>query len=285
MLPGTLAEILPIGAWFAGVDYVRLTAKAGKFDDELEAVYRKAAVNLVAGSCEGEVCWGPWYWQGYYGQRSTGVSYGSGPQGHILQVSGWQAQDVWALGVPFNNVARLDIQCTFWLETDSPGVGKRVGLLSKAASDGTHGGRWKVRTIDGHGTGDTCYIGSRESGNMWRVYDKWREQKRSDDWVNAWRFELEATDDLACALWPTYGVQEPGPDYWASVCRAQLRTRGIILPAFEKRTTLAAQKKVKPATDDESRIAWLRNQVAPSVAKLLASGHKRDYILQALGLD
>lgn len=285
MLNGTVAEVLPIVLWDAGIDYVRLTAKGGTFDDELEAIYRKAATNIVAGSSEGQICWEPWYWQGYYGQRCAGVSYGMGTQGAILQVSGWQAQDVWSLSVPFNNVARLDIQCTFWLAKDSPGVAARVGAISSAYSKATHGGRWKVTTIDGHGAGDTCYIGSRKSGNIFRVYDKWREKGLDDDYTYAWRFEHETTDTLACALWPTYGVSPPSRHYWASVLRAQLRTRGIILPAFEEQCALQAQKHEKPITDDDSRIAWLRNQVNPAVAKLLASGWKRDHILQALGLE
>lgn len=53
------------------------------------------------------------------------------------------------------------------------------------------GKKLKVAFYQG-GSGDTIYIGSRQSNYMIRIYDKGKEQKRDIDWI---RFEIEIKKD------------------------------------------------------------------------------------------
>lgn len=268
----------------AGADYLRVTVKGDEIGRELAKVYRKIAYATVAHHREGETPFEPWAWLGYYGERCAGVAYGSGSQGAILQVSGPSAQTAMEYNPPWDNVARLDIQYTVWLAEDSPGLGERIADLSSWASKTTRGGRWKTRLQKGYGTGDTAYIGTRGGDRFLRGYDKARESGGQEVYRNAWRFEVETAGDLAPQVWPDKGASAPGQEYWAGYVCQEFRAKGVPLrrPPDGARASVPAYPKEKSGTD--RRLAWLRNQVAPSIEKLVADGVSRETVLEALGL-
>lgn len=273
-----------VGMWHAGVDYVRLTTRPQYDDGETEGLYRKCARAVVAAGAEGAIEFEPWRWLGYYGERCASVAYGAGPQGCILQVAGWQAQDEALLGAPWDGVPRLDVQLTVWLTRDVPGVAAEVARRSRAASHFARGGRWKVAHIDGGDDGATAYIGSRASDSFIRCYDKWRESGRSDDYTYAWRFECEFKNEQAASIWPEKGTTTHDPDVWAQIVLSRLSAKGIVLPGVRAARRNTTPPAPRPKTTAESRLAWLRTQVAPTIDKLLAAGVSLRHVEEALGL-
>lgn len=279
-----LFQLEDVAMWWAAPDYVRLTAKDAR-DEDLADLYKQAAHQVVASSETGSLGWRPWAWMGYIGESCGAVAYGRGYAGHILQISGWQAADEAVLRLPRDNVARWDVQLTVWFERDVPDLGRRVVEESERARDQVAHRPWRTTLVDGRGNGDTAYIGSRTSASFIRVYDKWRESGQSDDYVHAWRFEIELKDNAAAPYWPSLHGPPPHPDYYAAIVLANLRHRGIHLPPIGAlRDLIVPEPLRRRRPTDDSRLAWLRTQVAPSLDKLRASGVQLDVILQALGL-
>jgi Replication initiation factor len=269
----------------AGVDYVRTTMAPGAVGGDGHAIYRKAAKAIVAAADGGSIDFEPWAWLGYYGERCASVAYGSGTQGHILQVSGWQAEDAVRYQVPWDGIPRLDVQVTVWLSEDRPGLAEDIAQRSENERGSRNGGRWKVRLQKGYGDGDTCYIGTRGGDSYIRIYDKWRERGGDDDYRHAWRFEVELGGDAAKAVWPDTGAAAPGHQYWYGIVRSWCRRRGIYLPVPEIGAKVSSPIYKKASTTTDTRLAWLRNQVAPSLEKLLAAGVSRETVMEALGLE
>lgn len=280
-----LFELDDVAMWWAAPDYVRLTAGDPRNED-LADLYKQTAHRVVASSETSGLGWRPWTWMGYVGEACGSVAYGRSYVGHILQISGWQAADEAVLRLPFDNVPRWDVQLTVWLNEDVPSLGRRVVEASEAARDRAAHRPWRTTLIDGRGSGDTAYIGSRSSATFLRIYDKWREQGRSEEYVHAWRFELELKDSAAKPYWPSLHGPTPAPDYYAAIVLANLRSRGIHLPPIGAlRDQIVPEPLRRRRPTDDSRLAWLRTQVAPSLDKLRASGVDLGVILEALGLQ
>lgn len=275
---------LQVGAWFAGCDYVRLTSKENRHDDTTPMLYQRMAYAIVGKAQEGEVEFQPWAWRGYYGYTCAGVSYGTGSQGCILQVSGWKAQDEALLTLPYDNVARCDAQITVWCTSDATDVARLASKYSRLYAVDAQGGKWQTPYIDGGEAGDTAYIGSRSSDSFLRIYDKWRESGKDEQYLWAWRFEVECKNEEAKAIWPEKGSVASSAEYWASVVRSRLRQRGIVLPRLDGAKSYAPPRPRREETSIDKRLAWLSNQVAPSIDKLVAQGVSLRHIAERLGL-
>ena len=275
----------PVAMWDAGIDYIRLTSRERGEVDATAWLYQRAARTVVAATQEGEADWEPWRWRGYYGHRCRSVCVGSGAQGHILQVAGWQANEEGFLLAPWDNVARLDIQLTLWFNEDCPDLAEHYARRSAAYSSLKTVGGWKVQLIKGYGNGDTAYIGSRASDSSIRIYDKWRERGQDEDYKYAWRFEIEAKDREACALWPEPGAPAPSSAYWAEIVKARLAGRGVVLPGLRDVLRVPSPRIAKEASSVERTIGWLRNQVAPAVERLRAEGVSVVELTRLVGLD
>lgn len=271
--------------WYATFDYVRLTRKVQQDGEAAKAVYGKAARASVASS-EGEVpTFKPWAWLGYYGETCGNVSYGAGSQGTILQASGWAADNLQGMAVPFDGAPRVDVQVTVWLGRDTPGYAAGFSLASLEAREGAHGGKWAVKLIQGFGAGDTLYLGSRQSNAFVRIYDKWRESGMKDEYRHAWRFEVELKNEAAKEVWTGAHSAKQSPETIAGWVRWYLARWGVQLPATVSSVLAASPERPNRETDNERRLAWLHNQVRPSIEKMLAAGVPIERVLGALGLD
>lgn len=276
---------LDCGMWYAAYDYVRLTAKDDEYGKGPQSVYGKASLVCSVKPEDGGRVWKPWFWLGYYGETDNVCSYGSGVQGSILQVSGAQAQEVRRHNPPYDGVPRVDIQVTMWLKRDVPYVARYAAQESVVERARTHGGKWRINVRDGFGDGDTCYIGSRQSDVFIRIYDKWRESKLAEEYRYAWRFEIELSGAPAQAVWAGAHTAEPGPETVAGWVRWHLARRGVSLPDTVSSVLASTPPSVPRVTDNDRRLAWLRNQVRPSIDKMVSQGVSLEHIAQALGLD
>ena len=134
-------------------------------------------------------------------------------------------------------------------------------------------------------TGNTCYIGSRKSDIMLRVYDKGLEQKASYPWV---RWELEIKHDRALAFvdelkkFACFGdaalgllsryvrfIKHDNPH--RSRCSMNETWRAFLDSVRPLRLSII---KKEPSVDRSSE--WVKKQVAPTLAGLLVS-HGGDY--------
>lgn len=279
-----MLELKPV-LWFAAFDYVRLTRRVQQDDEAAKALYGKAAYGSVA-SGDGEVpTFKPWAWQGYYGESCGNAAYGAGNQGTLLQASGWAADNLQGMGLPFDNAPRVDMQVTVWFDKDIPYIAKWGAELSNNARQNVHGGKWAIKVIDGYGSGDTLYLGSRTSENYIRVYDKWRESGKDEAYKYAWRFEVELKNTRAVEAWSGACSLRQSPETIAGTVRWYLASRGVYLPRTVSSVLAARPEKPNRDTDNERRLAWLYNQVRPSIDKMLATGVPLDRVLSALGLD
>lgn len=270
--------------WDAAYDYVRLTARGQREDDAARQLFRVATRACVARALGGECSLKPWYWQGYKGEVGPGAAYGSREDGHLFQASGFAAHDARGMGLLWDNVPRCDIAVTVWYEQDECGTIADHATISRrfSASKGVSG--WRVTHIDGGDHGNTTYIGSRSSGAFARIYDKWRESEGEEDYKHAIRYEVEFKGPAAAEVWAAAHRTTPDRHYLASLVSDWFSRRGIYLPRLVQGHLVAAPVIKPAATDTDRRLAWLRNQVRPSIEKLLTAGVRPATIMQQLGL-
>lgn len=271
--------------WTAAVDYLRLTHRRGEGLDYAVAAYA-SATRRVGSIFEGRsVLPRPWSWMGYYGNTLGGVSYGEGPAGAILQVSGIASASVFDLRLPWSGVPRIDIQATFWYESDRQTLAQEASLDANIGRVRARGKPASVRLISGFGDGDTLYIGKRgKQSKFLRVYDKWRESGRDDEYKYAWRFEAELTDGHGRNAMRSLEVTGQTERTVLALLSGYYAERGLTLPAAPEGgfVPVAGLKMEKSST--YRRLMWLQGQVRPAIDKLIASGVPTEEIRAILGL-
>lgn len=271
--------------WTAYVDYLRVTHKEGEGCDEAELAYMAAVRRSGA---DERLCGDraePWAWMGYYGSHIGPVAAGRGPQGAILQASGVRAASVCTGGLPWSGCPRIDLQATFWYEADTPDMAKEFAAATVRHAVGRVGRKAAIRLVDGFGDGDTLYVGRRgKESKFLRIYDKWRESKRDDEWLYAWRFEAELTDGYARAALRRLQSTAQTADEVVAILRPYMEERGIMMPQSERMGYLPMERLARPKSDTFKRLVWLQTQVRPAVDKLVAAGVGPDEIKEALGL-
>lgn len=151
---------------------------------------------------------------------------------------------------------------------------KVIGLARKL-KDGYKGGK-QVKLIESL-TGDTFYCGSRESDMMVRIYDKSEEYNENQGMV--WRFEVEFKGGRAEAIADYIAMQGKSgiPDLlWTALQQSHLPAPiwGQTIDLKSSRVTMASS---------ERKLAWLGEQVKPTVRWLQSLG-KETEVLQQLGL-
>lgn len=273
-----------VRAWYAAPDYVTITRHHDAITRSVYERYLRAAELVANRDVVTSVEVRPWAWQGYYGQQIGKVSVGRREDGIILRASGWAAEEIRGMQLPYDNVSRCDIALTVWLSDYDAEVARRAARLSEVARLGTVGRRWKITEVHGHGHGDTTYLGSRTSDTYVRVYDKMQESGADEAWLYAWRMEVEYKAEAAKEVWEAEGSRVPTADWWAAVVCGALQRRGLAMPRLYSLDVLPSPPRPREATTAERRLAWLRNQVAPAIEKLAAAGVSALEIHEALGL-
>jgi hypothetical protein len=270
--------------WDAAFDYVRMTYAQGDGYEEAQRLYRIAARGTLARAQGGEVHERPWQAYGYRGHSFGLVQMGEGAQGLILQASQWAADDIRALGLPYNNVSRADIAITVWYDGDPGAMVKGFAQKSEGARGFAGAAGWRITHIEGYGNGDTTYLGARTSDIYVRIYDKGRESAEREEYRHALRYEVEYKGSAAAAVWEGAHRAAPGRHWLAAQVLQVLRRRGVFVALPAEVPVPAVDLRTAPPSDTDKRLAWLRNQVAPSIDKLVAAGVSLDEVRQALGL-
>lgn len=277
--------VLPV-AWYAAIDYARFTHESCSDMGKVGAAYHAMVSRITREMYGSQERLEPWRWLGYQGWGSAGIKWGEGPAGLVLQASGTAAALAWDAEPTFTNVPRIDLQVTAWYADEDAFRARFAEHETTNARLHARGRPWKVRYIDGHGDGDTLYVGVRgKKSKFLRVYDKYRESGRLHEFEYAWRYEAELTDVHAREA---VGQLLDGGTSTSAVfalVQSYFAERGITLPPVVAAAPIDRGSLPKDETSIDRRLRWLSAQVAPAIEKMIGQGATLEQVLEALHLD
>lgn len=266
----------------AHVDYLTLTLPSGASD---------SARSTFEACCEVCLCSGGILESrrlarilGYLGLRSGSVFSGARADGSIMQASGALAADAFLLLWPSEaRCTRIDIAVDVSYTECLPWVAEVTAHEAVEARNLEGFGKGKkVVLYSGFGAGDTCYLGSRQSTRMLRVYDKGAESGLPE-YQNTWRWEIEAKGQAARGYFAGLKVSHDPAGDIAKTIEAFLVDRGVdCRPRVGSGDCVLCVERGTEASDLR-RLDWLATGVAPTVSRLICVfGRKR--VEFALGL-
>lgn len=266
----------------AGVDYLAMTVRSTAHEYESWAASARDAIGLLAQ--HGNV---PRVgnFRAYDGVWCGGGFVGEKPDEGFLSVPGSWASRVWPQTYHRDaHYSRLDLQVTVRYPDFDKELSKKCYQWANALNeDRPLKQRRKLKLIEDSDGGSTLYIGSRKSLHFCRLYNK---MAASDDpaYENCWRFEVELHNDAASnASTYLYEGARSQPRACASTVWHYFTERGILAPWARESEENAVLPVKAPRTDIERKLAWLTEQVSPSVA-LLLEHLPATMVLEALGI-
>jgi len=223
--------------------------------------------------------------QGYEGMGFGNCFVGENDKGAFAQVTGEKANWFYPYTEhPKTHVSRIDAQITVQTDIVNLNEGKRCLVAAR-----THNKtlpvnkRRKPRMLLGEDGEDTVYIGSSSSDKQLRIYNK---EAQSEDirYTRCWRYEAMLRNDAAAPLYrKCLSEVYPATEFILSFVVDYCRQRGISIRGLEHIEPVALEYVVKPPTDIERKLKWLRDQVKPTIKKLSEAGYG-DQAAEAMGL-
>lgn len=230
-----------------------------------------------------------WKLLGYRGERVGRLFVGEGAQGQMLQVSGSAAagpgDHIWKM--EYDNIPRLDLALTVWAEQDAPWLAEEYARQYRELRGYVRqrGRAPTARLIQGWEHGSSLYIGRRGGTyRMLRIYDKWRESERQDEWLYAWRYELELTNAYAVTAYEQIRSASDKSAQIISIVLGLLERLGLEAPELGVGYRISPLSIPREESDDERRLKWLRECVRPAIDRMTSRGIMEAQILEALGL-
>jgi len=223
---------------------------------------------------------------GYEGVSVGGSFVGSRDDSIMVTISGERAQAGFdAIYRRDIHISRLDVQCTF--KSDDGDQFAAVNARNEVAKANLKLGSASQRDavlMESLRGGATCYVCSKKSEQFARIYNKDAESGE-EIYKNSWRYEVQLKNQIATKTAALFKMSEYAqPNQSAVFVRQWLRKRGVSVPWKADAELYALPARTNVPSDVESRLKWLREQVKPSIRRLIKLG-LRDSILEALGLD
>lgn len=265
----------------AGIDYFTMTV--GEAVEGYETWYARAreAVELLAQ--HGNV---PKYgtWRGFDGVWCGGAFVGDREHDALLMVPGSWASRLWAQTYHERaHYSRLDMQVTVKYADFDINLSKKAYQWANALNEERPlRQRRKLKLIEDSDGGSTLYIGSRASEHFCRLYNK---MAASDDPVyeRCWRYEVELHNDSATAASRyLYEGSRSQPRAVSSTVWHYFTERGVLTPWPRESEENAVLPRTAARSDIERKLAWLTEQVSPTV-RLLLQHVDATIVAQALG--
>lgn len=220
-------------------------------------------------------------WKGYQGEMCQWVTWGERDDGVMLRISGPWSQEYWPLVYPLaDNVSRIDLAVTAALPFIHADLAAEA-YRGACASSRLRGKPLKVKYVCDSDGGSTCYLGSRRSDLFARLYNKAAESGRPE-YGDCWRWELEAKGDTAKHYAAHIAASTKPAELIAATVADYFGRRGARV-LFDSQDCAHIRALPLEKTDDDRRLQWFRQQVAPIVGRMSARVG-RDHILGALGL-
>jgi DNA relaxase NicK len=220
-----------------------------------------------------------------------GLSWGVSPtQGYIVIAKGSVAQEVWRHFLPTaRNVSRVDLQVTVKLE-------EQRKALAHLSYKNCRRHKLKSSVIRNSQGGSTLYLGSRNSDQFGRLYDKGAKNGEVPGFV--WRYEVELKRSYANeAIRKLLEFKERDGKELSKLISGYVyswwRKRGV-QPVFSPESGGAIIEVSKTETTLERKLTWLRTQVSPTLRRLIEAGlgevaldalDLNEYIQQRMELD
>lgn len=209
-----------------------------------------------------------------------GCYYGSRGDERWVRLSGDRAARSWRVAQGADAaVRRVDCAVTCRFAAPQP-EGARAAFAQWERLPAGFGQPTRARLVATKATGDTFYLGSRQSEAYLRLYD-YGAAHGTDRLGAAWRFEVEAKGRLATR--------------WAALLSSssveQIAAAGLVYAAFcDRRVEVpfeASALRGEIDTEVESPLAakleWLSTQVRPTVGRLIELGYLEE-VIERLGL-
>lgn len=219
---------------------------------------------------------------GYVGVTCGRVRWGARADGDLVMLSGDAATKELSRALQYGtHVTRLDLAVTVHLDPEDLDVEHRH-YTEFLASEYKEGRRPRATVILSSDNGATFYLGRRTSNVMLRVYNK-AVESRDAYYFRCHRYELEVKGDRA-SVTATQLDQCKDPARFCQEAVYDWAARRGITPVFASIGGRQLVPGFKRRSDVDSKLAWLENQVRPSVAWLAATGHRKE-TLAALDVD
>jgi hypothetical protein len=264
----------------AGIDYLAMTM-AGDGDDAIKwSTAAQSCIDLLIN--HGNV---PKVgsFRGYDGVWCGGAFYGERDDGRYMHVAGSWASRLWPqLHRDQAHYSRLDLQATVQFANEDNNYARDMYEVAKAHNEARNARqRRRIRLFQDDQGGSTLYIGSRTSLHFCRLYNK-AAQSGDPFYDRCWRYEVElhnsAATDAARYVWQG---SRPQPRASASTVWHYYQERGIT-PAYTREgEDNALLPRTTPQSDIDRKLAWLKEQVGPTV-ELLLSQLPASIVLEAL---
>lgn len=259
---------------YAGVDWITCTTVSDQVGSKWYQIFCRetspGGLNSIVNN--------RWH-NGYYaGFTANNIKFGYNPEiGYIMIASSDAANRLHpSLRIKPSRITRLDLCVDIVLPKAQP-------LAKIAYKQALKKGLSKARKYtlwSGSDQGSTLYVGSRQSQQYGRLYDKGVESKMADP-GEYWRFEVEYKKPLSMAIGDhldrfdgraldTEITNRVGQ--WFSdrgVRSADHIAKGIAAPVLA----------MKVSTTENRKLAWLRTQVSPTVEMLIEAGLGRQVLL------
>lgn len=264
---------------YAGVDWLTMTTKdegVGRTWWSIYAKYRRQKEK------EGDTAKA--FHNGFYaGEKIGHLRWGYSEKiGYLLVASGRDAELMYTRLQPAKHkVTRLDLCFDFQLETPE----YMAEELFKVLEEKNVKKKRKCSLFQGSDGGTTFYLGSRQSTQYGRVYDKGIQSGRDEKGL-LWRAEVEYKKPLSGLLAKkisavkseerTMRIVDTVAEWFAERGAELFKKEGTSYPFH-----VSAEARITTA---DRKLAWLSSQVSPTVVTLIEAGYGRQ-VLDCLLLD
>lgn len=267
---------LPWEPTSCGVDWVTVSSPHDPRGRELWLLGEAALADEVRRGSDQRV----WRMQGYCGWIAGGVAIGSRDQGVLVQLTSETAR---TLAVPIlrkgANVSRLDLQVTA-RNPETPVSLARLAYEAAIAAPRRRGRPRSAEWRENSTGGTTAYFGRRVSARYARLYDKGAESGQAPPGtVYRWELELKPpiSNSAAIRLLNSGSVEMEA----SGMVYTHFASLSIAPPWSATDVCAPSDPRV---TDDDRRLAYLRNCVRPMVGRLIRAGRRAE-VLEALDVS
>ncbi len=262
---------------YTGVDYVRLTAN----DHKPAGAWRDVVLpEFVAEEKAGRKPHMRWL-MGYYGRVGEHCFMGENDTGCMIQLSGALAARRWYDASNHSQkCTRIDIQVT-WPCEQMPGDYIREQYEVAQLAPNREGKRAQLQLTDTPEGSKMLAVGSRQSEAYGRMYDKERESGMPE-YKSCVRWEVEVKGQQAYDLCGF--LRETHNDPWTvkHIVSRWWTVRGM-LPYWDHQQGEDMEPPMKRSKTDQTKLAWLSEQVAPTMKLLKAHGKLAEAVRAVFG--
>lgn len=220
------------------------------------------------------------FMHGYALQRCGDIQVGRSPHGVWISLIGHTADLYWRRFQHYGATAtRVDLALT--AEFSQPLKDCALHGYNHAVSAYGEASRRKYALVQSQGGGQTLYVGSRKSSMFGRLYDRGIKAGTHGQ-AYLWRWEVEYKADKASTVWTALQNSSDVSTLSAGLVTSWFATREVESPSVSLVHALPLSTHTVAPTID-NRLEWMRQQVRPSVKKLMDGGHA-EAVLKALGV-